>query len=96
MPKKGKVEEIPEEFQTYEEAAEFWDTHDSTEYSDVLEEVEIEVDIQKRHYLVEIDKESSRVLHEKALEQGVPDGVLASKLLQKELSLKWNSFNGLT
>jgi len=85
MPKKGKVEEIPEEFRTYEEAAEFWNTHDSTEYGDVLEEVEIEVDVQRRHYLVEIDKEFSRVLHEKAQKQGVPDSVFASKLLQKEL-----------
>jgi len=29
MPK--KVKPIPEEFKTYEEAAEFWDTHDSTD-----------------------------------------------------------------
>ena len=85
MPKKGKVEPIPEEFDNYEDAAEFWDTHDSTEYDDVLEEIEMEVDIQKRHYLVEIDKEVSEVLHKKAQKQGIPDSVFASKLLQKEL-----------
>jgi hypothetical protein len=26
-----KIKEIPEEFETYEEVAEFWETHDSTE-----------------------------------------------------------------
>ena len=50
MPK--KLEKIPEEFKTYEEAADFWDTHDSTDYLDNLEEIEMEVDVQKRHYLL--------------------------------------------
>jgi len=49
MPK--KLKKIPEEFKTYEEAADFWDTHDSTDYLDNLEEIEVEVDIQKKHYL---------------------------------------------
>lgn len=80
-----KAEEMPEEFETYEDAAEFWDTHDSTEYDDVLEEVAIEVDIQKRHYLIEMDADSSKVLHENARKQGIPDSVFASELLQKQL-----------
>ena len=84
MPRR-KVEEMPEEFETYEDAAEFWDTHDSTEYDDVLEEVVIEVDIQKRHYLIEMDTNSSKVLHENARKQGIPDSVFASELLQKQL-----------
>ena len=39
----GRSKKIPEEFKTYEEAAEFWDTHDSTDYLDELEEIEIKV-----------------------------------------------------
>ena len=46
MPKKD--EKIPDEFKTYEEAAEFWESHDSTDYLDILEEVEIKVNLQKR------------------------------------------------
>jgi len=65
MPKRKKVEEIPEDFKTYEKAAEFWDTHDSTKYKDVLEEVKMEVDIRKRHYLVEMDKDVAKVLHKR-------------------------------
>ena len=34
MTNKKKVDPIPEEFNSYEEAAEFWDTHDSTKYID--------------------------------------------------------------
>ena len=76
---------MPEEFKTYEEAAEFWDTHDSTEYKDVLEEVEVKVDLQKRHYLVELDNNIAKVLQEKARKKGVPANHLASELLQKQL-----------
>jgi len=47
MPKKSK--QIPESFETYDEAAEFWDTHDSTDFMDVLEKVDVKVAIQKRY-----------------------------------------------
>jgi len=85
MSKRRKVEEMPEEFKTYEEAAEFWDTHDSTKYKDMLEEVKMEVDIRKRHYLIEMDKDIAEVLHKKAQKKGIPDSALASELLQKQL-----------
>jgi len=32
MTTKKKPDSIPETFNNYEEAAEFWDTHDTTEY----------------------------------------------------------------
>ena len=47
MSKKSK--QIPETFETYDEAAEFWDTQDSTDFMDALEEVDVKVNIQKRH-----------------------------------------------
>jgi hypothetical protein len=80
-----KIKHIPEEFKTYEEAAEFWDTHDSTEYEDILEEVEMHVDIQKRHYLIELDKNTAQLLQKSALKKGVPPGYLASEILGKRL-----------
>ncbi len=83
MPKKIK---IPEEFKTYEEASEFWEEHDSTDYEDELEEVEIKVDLQKRHYLIELDKNSANVLQETARKKGVPPNYLASELLHEQLA----------
>ncbi|MCK5661131.1 MAG: hypothetical protein KAH86_07200 [Methanosarcinales archaeon] len=47
MSKKSK--QIPETFETYDEAAEFWDTHDSTDFMNALEEVDVKVDIKKQH-----------------------------------------------
>ncbi len=35
---------MPEEFKTLEEATEFWDTHDSADFIDELEEVDMKVE----------------------------------------------------
>lgn len=48
MARKKGHDEIPEEFNTYKAAAEFWDTHDSTNYLDHMGDVEIEVSLKKR------------------------------------------------
>lgn len=84
MPK--KPEKIPEEFKTYEEAADFWDTHDSTEYLDNLEEIEMEVDVQKRHYLIEVDMNIAKILQESASKKGISASSLANEILQKQLA----------
>jgi hypothetical protein len=84
MPK--KPEKIPEEFKTYDEAAEFWDTHDSTDYLEYLEEVEMNVDIQKKHYLIELDMNTVELLEKSARKKGVPISFLANELIQKQLA----------
>ena len=84
MPK--KTEKIPEEFRTYEEAADFWDTHDSTDYLDDLEEVEMKVDIKRKHYLIELDMNTAELLKKSAKKKGVPISFLANELIQKQLA----------
>ena len=84
MPK--KLKKIPEEFKTYEEAAYFWDTHDSTDYLDNLEEIEVEVDIQKKHYLLEVDMQIAEILQESARKKGISASSLANELLYKQLA----------
>jgi hypothetical protein len=81
-----KVKEIPEEFETYEEAAEFWETHDSTDYEDIMEEVEIRVDLTKRRYLIELDKNSAELLLENAQKKGVSASNIASEIIEKQLA----------
>ena len=39
---------LPEHFNSIEAAAEFWDTHDSSEYAEYFKEVEVEVDLKPR------------------------------------------------
>ena len=86
MPIRKKAEPIPEEFASYEEAASFWNKHDSADYKDILEAVEVEVDLSERHYIIELDKEAAQVLQNKAQERGIKPNQLASELLQKTLT----------
>ncbi|MCP4697533.1 MAG: hypothetical protein GY862_11870 [Gammaproteobacteria bacterium] len=44
-------DEIPEEFSSYEDAGEFWDTHDSTDYLDQMMPVAVDAHLEKRHLL---------------------------------------------
>lgn len=82
----GKSKKIPEEFKTYEDAAEFWETHDSTDYLDNLEEIEMKVDFQKRHYLIEVEMDTAELLQKNARKKGIPVSSLANELLQKQLA----------
>lgn len=50
-----KVDPIPAEFSSYEEAAEFWDTHDTTDYPENFETVSVESNLRRRHYEVDSD-----------------------------------------
>jgi len=43
-----KREPIPDEFASCEEAAEFWDTHDTTDYPEAFSDAEIGVDLNGR------------------------------------------------
>ena len=51
-----KPDELPEEFNSYEEAAEFWDTHDTTDYLDEFRTVEVKSELCNRHFEIEEDE----------------------------------------
>lgn len=53
--RRNEIDEIPEEFGSLEEAAEFWDAHDTTDYLENFETVEMEAKLEKRRFEVEID-----------------------------------------
>ena len=55
--KNRRVDPLPEKFSSYEEAAEFWDTHDTTDYLDAFQPVTVQAEFRRRHYEVEIDKD---------------------------------------
>ncbi len=50
----NKPTPIPEHFASVEEAGEFWDEHSAADYLDLMEEIEVEFDIQRRTYLVPV------------------------------------------
>ena len=87
MPNSGKrVDPIPNEFATYEDAAAFWDTHDTTDYPDAFQTVDVEeVALRQRRYEVEIDEDVVRMLQEQARKRALPISRLASDLLRQQL-----------
>lgn len=86
MTKKKRVEPIPEEFASYDEAAEFWDTHDTTDYPDVFQTVKVVAEFKGRHYEIEVEEDLVKTLRAQARRQGVTVSRLASDLLRQRLA----------
>jgi len=84
--KNKKVDPIPEEFSSYEEAAEFWDTHDTTDYPDAFQDVDVKAEFRKRHYQVEVDEDVVKVLRKQARKLGVSVDRLVNDILRKQIS----------
>jgi hypothetical protein len=83
--RKKKKDVLPETFSSYEEAGEFWDTHDSTDYIDDLIPVEAEVTMMRRYYEIEIEEDVMKALEERASLQNIPVEKLANDLLKRQL-----------
>jgi hypothetical protein len=77
---------LPEHFDNLEEAAEFWDTHDSADYEEFMLEVDSEVDIKRRTYLISLDGELYRRVRAIAQEKGVPAETLVNLWVEEKAS----------
>ena len=78
-------DQIPEQFATIEEAAEFWDSHDLADYWDLTEAVEFEVNLQRRRYLVAVDPELAEKLATEAHQRGLSTETLVNLWLSERL-----------
>jgi len=76
---------LPDGFKSYEEAAEFWDTHSITDCGEFVEPVEVDVDIQRRHFEIEVDGDTFLVLREAVRRERKPIKGLASEILKHRL-----------
>ena len=86
MPDKPKaIDPIPEEFASYEEAAEFWETHDTTDYLASFETVSAQTEHKSRRYEVEIDADLMPVLSQQAHSRGVRVSRLVSEMLRDKV-----------
>ena len=79
------IDSIPEEFASYEEAAEFWETHDTTDYLDNFETVAVQTELKSRRYEVEIDADLMPALSKQAHSRGVKVSNLVSDLLREKI-----------
>ena len=72
-------------FETYEEAAEWFDTQDMSAYDDQLTPVEFHADLRKNRHWVELDGELARQLRLLAQRQHISTRSLVNSLLKERL-----------
>ena len=77
---------IPE-FKSIEEEAEFWDTHDTTEFEDEFEEVEVKFarPLLKRGLTIRLEEETIEELRRLGKEKGVGPTTLARMWILEKL-----------
>jgi len=83
--KKREKEPIPQEFNTWEAAGEFWDTHSAADYWDDMEDVELEVNIQDRRFAVLLEDAVYQALERLAATKGVQPDTFLNEFLRQEL-----------
>jgi len=71
--------------QSVEEMAEFWDTHDATDFDAQTHEVSMEFDLRSRRHYLAIDPEVLTRLREAASARGLSTESLANLWLQERL-----------
>lgn len=84
--KSKKRDPIPEHFKSIEEVAEFWDTHDLSDYWDLTKEVEFESNIQRRVFLTALEPELAKKITDCAHKQGVSTETLINVWLSEKLA----------
>jgi len=84
--KKKQVDPIPDEFASYEEAAEFWDTHDTTDYPEAFKTVKVKTEFRKRHFEIEIEEKLMKELQRRAQKRGIPTRRLVNDMLRRQIS----------
>lgn len=85
MTNKKKIDPIPDEFVSYEEAAEFWDRHDTIKYAQHSRPVKVVSELRERRYEITIDENVARVLRKAARKKGLTPSRLANDLLRQRL-----------
>jgi hypothetical protein len=77
---------IPRHFKSTDAAAEFWDTHDLTDYWDQTREAHFEADIQRRVFLTALEPELAKKLIACARKRGVSIETLINVWLTEKLA----------
>ena len=77
---------IPEEFESEEQAGEFWDTHSAADYIDQMTEVEAEVDIRRRTFLVAVSDRVYQLAKKRAEDRHISVEKVINGALERELA----------
>ena len=73
------------QFKTYEETAEWFDTHDMSDYENKLRPVDFHFDLRKNSDWVELDGEIAKTVRNLAKNKNIPTRKLVNELLRERL-----------
>ncbi len=76
---------LPESFNTLEELSDFWDTHSTADYEEVMEPVEAEIDLSSSKVYCPVARDLLREVRRQARQQGVSTETLINLWLQEKL-----------
>jgi hypothetical protein len=83
--KSAPKDALPESFTTLEELSDFWDTHSTADYEEVMEPVEVEIDLSSSKIYCPVAKDLLRQVRKQARQQGVSTETLINLWLQEKL-----------
>ena len=73
------------QFRTYEKAAEWFDTHDMSDYQDQMKPVDFHFDLRKNRDWVELDRDVAKSVRKLAKKQSIPIRKLVNEWLKERL-----------
>ena len=86
MKSKNKSKGLPPQFNSYEEAGEFWDKHDATDYLEFMRPVKVKAELRRRHVEIEIEPDLVKPLERRAEKKHTTLNRLANQLLRQLLA----------
>ncbi len=89
--KESKRDPLPEQFQSLEDAGEFWDTHSSADYEEYMREEHFDVDLKRHSTEVRVSDELMRAVRKIARHQGVATETLVNLWLQEKVAAQARS-----
>jgi len=89
MPKDNKIlkpDQLPENFTSLEEFWKFWDTHSTSDYEDMMEDIDIQIDAHSSRVYCTVAKDLAAQLRAQARKQGVSTETLINLWLREKIS----------
>ena len=83
---RNKRDPLPESFASLDQAADFWDRHDLSDYLDLTSPVAAEVRLERRTYLAALEPELAKQVSRYAQGQGVSSETLINLWLSEKLA----------
>lgn len=89
--RKSKRDPLPEQFNSAEEAGEFWDTHSGADYEEHMREAHFEVDLKQHSTEVRVSDQLLRDVRRIARQRGLATETLVNLWLQEKVAAKARS-----